>query len=155
MTCPGPSSLSWGEAPEQGDVDGGDELIDHRSLDAEPFGGGARAARVEPLRRLQPVAEATRVLVDVQVFQDEAEGTGGLVVTWELMVVEVQAFGFMTGADVDDRDFGVVEFFLGGITTQDADGIAGDEDGASEEVVLMRPAGVGDDVFESHKGRGR
>ena len=131
-----------GKATEKGDVDRGVELGEGLALDAEPLAGIDRATGVEPLGDFQPVAEFLRVLVEAEVLQHEADRAERLGVTRELVVIEVHQVLIPIAADIDNADGGVSKVRIGRLPPEDGDRILGDEEGACEEVILMRAAGV-------------
>ena len=135
-----------GEASEDGEVDGGVEFGEGFAFGAEPFCGFDRASGVEPFGGFEPVAEGTGVFVEAEVFEDEGEGAGRLVVAGKLVVVEIEAFGFVAVSDVEDAGLGVVEFEVDGVASVDGNGVFGEEEGGGEEFVFMGAAGMGDDL---------
>jgi len=87
-------------------------------------------------------------------LQHEAERADGWVVGRELMVVEVVPLGGVLAADIDDGDAGIGEISGGGLAPHDGDVVYGGEEGAGEEFVLMRAAGMGEDEGEHGEERG-
>ena len=56
--------LHEGEAAQEGDIDRRVQLVHHFRIDPQPARRDERAAAIEPLRRLKPVAELPGILIE-------------------------------------------------------------------------------------------
>jgi hypothetical protein len=150
--------VSWNEsggfreAAEEGDVDRRVQLREGVAVHAQPLGGDIRAAGIKPLGGFEPVAEATSILVDAEVLENEAQRADGRVIGGKLVVIEVVLRGIVLAADIDHGGGGVSEVFRGGFAADDFHAVDSHEEAAGEELVLMRAAGMSEDAFDGHGG---
>lgn len=149
-------ALHFGKAAQDGDVDGRGELAHDAALHAEPLGGDIGAAGVEPLGRLQPVAELARILIHAEVLQHEAQRADGRMLGRKLVVVKVVPLWRVLAADIDDGNGGIGEVLWRGLAPDDGHAVHGGQQAAGEEFVLMGAAGMGEDEGEGwgHGGSG-
>ena len=141
-----------GEPAEKGDVDGGVELIEDLAFDAEPLGGGMRAAAVEPFGGFEPITKHPGVLVEAKVLEDKGEGAGGGVVLGKMVMVEVVAVGVVEVSHIHHAECGIVQVVRGGFPTVDGHGMLGEQEAAGEKFVFVGSPGVGEDgVDVRHK----
>ena len=148
----------FGEAPKQRHVDGRVELRDRSPRDTKPLGRLVGTAAIQPLGRLEPIAEMQRVFVEAEMLQHKAQRAGGRVLAVKMMVVEVGLRRVVASTDIDDCDGRVTEVVAGGVSPEHGGPVPGYEYADGQEVVFVGAAGVCDNglnhAVSQHAGSG-
>lgn len=138
------------ETPQQRGVDWRVKFKQRLALHSEPARCLVGAARVEPFRRFQPVAKRPRVLVNPEMLQNQTQRASRRIVLRKLVVIEISPLRRMLVADVHHRSGQISKILRQRLAAQDRHGIFSKEQTAGEKLVLMRAAGVGQDLGKCH-----